>query len=92
VSHDLNDQTNQLCPCDNGPKYICQLLKDWAEKHKIILDFIQSGNPQQSAYVNIMIDRLDATAYRNISSKASINYSSMQHGGYGCTTMIGLLW
>ena len=37
--------------CDNGPEYISHLLAQWAEKHKIILLFIQPGNPQQNAYV-----------------------------------------
>lgn len=37
--------------CDNGPEYISGTLAAWAEKHKIILAFIQPGNPQQNAYV-----------------------------------------
>jgi len=36
---------------DNGPEYISQILKDWAEKNAITLEFIQPGNPQQNAYV-----------------------------------------
>ncbi len=27
------------------------MLKDWADKNGITLDFIQPGNPQQNAYV-----------------------------------------
>lgn len=37
--------------CDNGPEYICHLLTQWAEKHKVTLIYIQPGNPQQNAYV-----------------------------------------
>ena len=37
--------------CDNGPEYISQALKTWAEKHRITLQYIQPGNPQQNAYV-----------------------------------------
>lgn len=37
--------------CDNGPEYIGALLKAWAEKHGIRIEYIQPGNPQQNAYV-----------------------------------------
>jgi len=36
---------------DNGPEYISDLLKTWAARHNIMLDFIQPGNPQKNAYV-----------------------------------------
>ena len=37
--------------CDNGPEYISQALKTWSEKQSIELLYIQTGNPQQNAYV-----------------------------------------
>lgn len=37
--------------CDNGPEYISNKLKRWAEKNKIELKYIQPGNPQQNAYI-----------------------------------------
>lgn len=37
--------------CDNGPEYISETLKSWAEQQSIRIDYIQPGNPQQNAYV-----------------------------------------
>jgi len=37
--------------CDNGPEYISEMIKTWAKKNDIVLEFIQPGNPQQNAYV-----------------------------------------
>lgn len=41
----------QAIRCDNGPEYISNRLKTWAEKKGIWLDYIQPGQPQQNAYV-----------------------------------------
>lgn len=35
----------QCIHCDNGPEYISHKLADWAVQNKIILCFIQQGNP-----------------------------------------------
>ena len=36
---------------DNGPEYISEKLREWAEKRNIILQHIQPGQPQQNAYI-----------------------------------------
>lgn len=36
---------------DNGPELISQQLESWAEKHDIVLDFIEPGKPAQNAYI-----------------------------------------
>jgi len=37
--------------CDNGPEYISEALRAWAEAHRIRIQHIQPGKPQQNAYV-----------------------------------------
>lgn len=37
--------------CDNGPEYISETFKDWAEKQDIKIDIIQPGNPQHNVYI-----------------------------------------
>jgi putative transposase len=37
--------------CDNGPELVSQELRAWAERHRVELQFIQPGKPQQNAYV-----------------------------------------
>ena len=37
--------------CDNGPEYVSEALRKWAEKRGIALKFIQPGKPQQNAYI-----------------------------------------
>ena len=36
---------------DNGTEYIIETLRKWAEKHATLIQHIQPGQPQQSAYV-----------------------------------------
>ena len=37
--------------CNNGPEYTSNALKDWAIEKGILIGYIESGNPQQNAYV-----------------------------------------
>ncbi len=41
----------RIIRCDNGLEYISNLLGKLAQKHNIVLQFIQPGRPQQNAYV-----------------------------------------
>ena len=36
---------------DNGPEYVSWKLSDWARKHRIEIQYIQPGKPQQNAYI-----------------------------------------
>ena len=37
--------------CDNGPEYISGQLMAWAKERGITIEHIQTGKPQQNAYV-----------------------------------------
>jgi putative transposase len=39
--------------CDNGPEFISHEFTDWAKKRGIRVDYIQSANPQQNAYIEL---------------------------------------
>jgi putative transposase len=36
---------------DNGPEFISVVLADWAENHRVHLEFIQPGKPTQNSFV-----------------------------------------
>jgi len=36
---------------DNGPEFISDKLREWAEKHRVNLGFIKPGKPAQNAYI-----------------------------------------
>lgn len=57
--------------CDNGPEYISNILKEWAETRGIKLLFIEPGNPQQNAYIErynrtVRYDWLNGHLFSNI--------------------------
>jgi putative transposase len=60
-----------LLRCDNGPEYISEALRAWAEKHEIEIQHIQPGKPQQNAYVErynrtVRYDWLNQYLFRTI--------------------------
>jgi putative transposase len=41
-----------LIRVDNGPEYVSETLRKWAEKHGVTIQHIQPGQPQQNGYVD----------------------------------------
>ena len=37
--------------CDNGPEYVGSIVRQWAAKQGIRIEYIQPGKPQQNAYI-----------------------------------------
>ena len=68
--------------CDNGPEYISQALRDWAQARDIELMYIQPGKPTQNAY----IERFNRTA-RNEWLNMHI-FDSIAHAQYLATQWI----
>ena len=36
---------------DNGPELVSVALAEWAEEHRVALDFIQPGKPTQNSFI-----------------------------------------
>jgi putative transposase len=56
---------------DNGPEYISEVLRTWAERRGIALLHIQPGKPQQNAYIErynrtVRHEWLNQYVFRNI--------------------------
>ncbi len=41
----------QALRCDNGPEFVSEAFRTWAEKNKITIVYIQPGKPTQNAYI-----------------------------------------
>lgn len=41
----------RIIRCDNGPEFISHEFQGWAKNHKIKIEYIQPGKPQQNAYI-----------------------------------------
>jgi putative transposase len=62
---------------DNGPELISHKLADWAQRHGVVLAFIQPGKPAQNAYIErfnrtFREDVLDAYLFTTIQEAQAI--------------------
>lgn len=56
---------------DNGPEFISSTLADWAEKHRVNLEFIKPGKPTQNSFIErfnrtYRTELLNMYAFRNL--------------------------
>ena len=78
----------EVIRCDNGPEYISATMQTWAQEMGIRLEYIQSGNPQQNAYV----ERCDMNGYLSIIGLTWQRCKTLQRSGCGLTTMTAQIW
>ena len=48
---DFSPPSDRVIRCDNGADYISSAIQNWASEWDTRLEYIQSGNPQQNAFV-----------------------------------------
>ncbi len=63
----FNSASFQSC---YGPEYISEKLMKWREKHRVTIQYIQPGQPQQNAYMSVTTAPSGTNGWTNSSSKA----------------------
>ena len=67
---------------DNGPEFIANALAQWAKLHKIELQFIEKGKPQQNGYIerfnrSFRTEILDAFSFDNLRQARLLTHAWM---------------
>jgi putative transposase len=71
--------------CDNGPEYISETMKTWADKNGIGIAFIQPGSRNRTPTLNAITAQCVTTGSRTTCSKRLMRSRTLPLGGCGYT-------
>lgn len=78
--------------CDNGPEYISETLKTWAEQHGIRIDYPSRATRNRMPTLNATTERCVTNGSPNTYLNRSDRFKILLSVGYGSTIMNGPTW